>query len=83
MLLIADEHTEGRTEQVRCNTWSASTTYSPYYWEDISSPFPDIGSAYMTRLTFSKEYCFADGESDRHFSETKRAFIRSNAVAPV
>lgn len=35
--------------------------YRPYYWEDISSPFPDIGEAALTRLTFQKKFVFADG----------------------
>ena len=50
----------------------------PYYWEDISSPFPDIGTASLTRLTFDKQMAFADAASAQHFSQSKRQFIRMN-----
>ena len=53
-------------------------TYSPYYWEDISSPFPDIGNAQLTRLTFDKTFVFADRQSAKDYARTKRAFIWSN-----
>lgn len=39
---------------------------------------PDIGTASLTRLTFAKEMAFADAASARHFSESKRRFIRHN-----
>ena len=50
----------------------------PYYWEDISSPFPDIGTASLTRLTFDKDWTFADAASAEHFSRSKRQFLRMN-----
>ena len=50
----------------------------PYYWEDISSPFPDIGTASLTRLIFDKDFTFADAASVEHFSWTKRQFLRMN-----
>jgi hypothetical protein len=34
-----------------------------YYWEDISNPFPEIGDAALTRLSFQKQIVFADGAS--------------------
>jgi hypothetical protein len=64
--------------QVRHNTHSAWAIYTPYYWEDISSPFPDIGSASLTRLTFEKEFVFADDESRSHFRNAKEQFIETN-----
>ena len=50
----------------------------PYYWEDISNPFPDIGNSSLTRLTFSKQMAFADSASAQHFNRKKREFIRMN-----
>jgi hypothetical protein len=67
-----------RTRRVRRNTWAATEIYSPYYWEDISCPFPDIGTASLTRLTFGKSYVFADATSAHHFRDRKQAFIRMN-----
>jgi hypothetical protein len=58
-----------------CAGWCADV---PYYWEDISSPFPDIGTASLTRLTFDKQMAFADAASAQHFSQSKRQFIRMN-----
>eukprot|EP01046_Picozoa_sp_COSAG06_P000813 COSAG06_NODE_23_length_33072_cov_44.622327_31_plen_407_part_00 len=66
------------SRQVRHNTHSAWATYTPYYWEDISSPFPDIGSGSLTRLTFQREFVFADDESRSHFRSAKRQFIEAN-----
>jgi hypothetical protein len=69
---------QNHNRQVRHNTHSAWAIYTPYYWEDISSPFPDIGSASLTRLTFEREFVFADDESRSHFRSAKQQFIHSN-----
>ena len=75
---------EGRSRQVsktretRHNTWSAAGSYVPHYWEDISSPFPDLGDNALTRLTFSKKMVFADQASENHFREAKMHFINTN-----
>ena len=55
--------------------WAADV---PHYWEDISSPFPDLGDNDLTRLTFSKTMVFADSASENHYSGCKRDFIRTN-----
>eukprot|EP01043_Picozoa_sp_COSAG02_P016230 COSAG02_NODE_710_length_18178_cov_14.361524_4_plen_393_part_00 len=72
------QHTEHKTRTERRDTYFASFTYRPYYWEDISSPFPDIGTASLTRLTFDKQMAFADAESRDHFYRKKREFIWTN-----
>lgn len=69
---------QNHNRQVRHNTHSAWAIYTPYYWEDISSPFPDIGSASLTRLTFEREFVFADDESRSHFRSAKQQFIHAN-----
>jgi hypothetical protein len=73
-----NKRTEHKTRTKRRDTYFASFTYRPYYWEDISSPFPDIGTASLTRLTFDKQVVFADMESREHFNRKKREFIWTN-----
>lgn len=67
-----------RTRTVKVVTRTTERTYEPYYWEDISSPFPDLGRTALTRLTFSKVYTFADAESAQHFEAEKANFISAN-----
>lgn len=50
----------------------------PFYWEDISTPFPDIGAAKLTRLRFEKTFVFADGEAAADFKGSKRRFVAAN-----
>jgi hypothetical protein len=50
----------------------------PHYWEDISSPFPDLGDNALTRLTFSKKMVFADQASENHFKEANVHFINTS-----
>jgi hypothetical protein len=71
-------HAVHKTRTVRRDTWAATEIYSPYYWEDISCPFPDIGTASLTRLTFGKSYVFADVTSANHFRSRKQVFVRMN-----
>ena len=73
-----NEHVEHKTREERRNTHSASANYHPYYWEDISSPFPDIGTASLTRLTFDKSMVFADAQSAEHFRAEKMSFLAIN-----
>lgn len=73
-----NKRTERKTRTERRDTYFASFTYRPYYWEDISSPFPDIGRASLTRLTFDKQMVFADAESKQDFHQQKLQFIWSN-----
>ena len=50
----------------------------PFYWEDISTPFPDIGAAKLTRLSFEKTFVFADAEAAADFKGSKSRFIAMN-----
>jgi hypothetical protein len=61
---------------VRKDTWLFRGAYSPYYWEDISSPFPNFGDAHMTRLRFRKRFVFADQQSAYDYQQELRDFIR-------
>eukprot|EP01047_Picozoa_sp_COSAG01_P033073 COSAG01_NODE_2419_length_7731_cov_34.853138_1_plen_396_part_10 len=61
---------------VRKDTWLFRGAYSPYYWEDISSPFPNFGDAHMTRLRFRKCFVFADQQSAYDYQQEQRDFIR-------
>eukprot|EP01052_Picozoa_sp_SAG31_P039212 SAG31_NODE_5395_length_2564_cov_1.704260_2_plen_375_part_00 len=78
--LTLDENGNSQTQHHtrRINTHSACEQYVPFYWEDISSPFPDIGKAKLTRLTFEKTFVFADLEAATHFNSSKRTFILHN-----
>eukprot|EP01046_Picozoa_sp_COSAG06_P021062 COSAG06_NODE_1565_length_9086_cov_34.853566_10_plen_486_part_00 len=59
-------------------THKATMAYVPFYWEDISSPLPDIGMSNFTRLHFEKTFVFADAEAAADFNNAKRTFIATN-----
>eukprot|EP01046_Picozoa_sp_COSAG06_P099715 COSAG06_NODE_45833_length_351_cov_1.734127_1_plen_116_part_11 len=65
-------------ERQRIVTHKATMAYVPFYWEDISSPLPDIGMSKLTRLRFEKTFVFADDEAAADFNNAKRTFIATN-----
>lgn len=71
-------HTEHRTEQIRVNTHSASTTFRFESWKDVSDPWTTESDYKMTKITCHSKYTLADEYTKNQYLISRNAFTAAN-----
>eukprot|EP01083_Nonionella_stella_P139572 425994_1 len=67
-----------KVKEQRVTTWNARQSYKYGSWSDVSKQLTGLEQYKLTKLTFSKDYCFANNAASKRFYRARDTFKRNN-----